>query len=352
MSHASERRGDIMKAVRYHSYGDSDVLVYEEAARPVPGVGQVVVRVAGTSYNDADSGLRAGLRRDLLPLVFPHISGLDLAGVVTEVGQGVADRSVGDAVVALLPADAPGAAAEYVAVSAAMLAAAPRTVELADAAALPLVGLTAWQALFEQADLKPGQNILINGAGSAVGGYAVQLAAQAGAAVTATAGVRSRDRVRSYGADRIVGYAVTPVTQGLAGQHFDVVLQLAPADPRRTRGWWIWSPAAEPSSASPLPGRGTPGAGYARCTCSRAATSPSSPSWSPASTPGIWRSRWPSGCHWPTWPRSTPAPPAGSPGSPSWPPGPRAETWPSGCVPTRPRSAPRLPPESWPARLS
>ncbi|MGY0070799.1 zinc-binding dehydrogenase [Streptomyces sp. QTS137] len=77
--------------------------------------------------------------------------------------------------------------------------------------------------------LKPGQNILINGAGSAVGGYAVQLAAQAGATVTATAGARSRDRVRSYGADRIVDYAVTPVVQTPAGQHFDVVLQLAPA---------------------------------------------------------------------------------------------------------------------------
>ncbi|QIK05823.1 NADP-dependent oxidoreductase [Streptomyces sp. ID38640] len=220
-----------MKAVRYHSYGGSDVLVYEEADRPAPGVGQVVVQVAGTSYNDADSGLRAGLRQDLLPLAFPHIPGLDLAGVISAVGEGVSDWRVGDAVVALLPADAPGAAAEYVAVSAEALATAPRTVELADAAALPLVGLTAWQVLFEHADLKTGQNILINGAGSAVGGYAVQLAAQAGATVTATAGARSRDRVRSYGADRIVDYAVIPVVQALAGQHFDMVLQLAPAGP-------------------------------------------------------------------------------------------------------------------------
>ncbi|MEU2549604.1 NADP-dependent oxidoreductase [Streptomyces roseolus] len=220
-----------MKAVRYHSYGGSDVLVHEEADRPVPGAGHVVVQVAGTSYNDADSGLRAGLRQDLLPLAFPHIPGLDLAGVITEVGEGVSDWSVGDAVVALLPADAPGAAAEYVAAPTEVLAPAPRTVELADAAALPLAGLTAWQALFEHADLKPGQSILINGAGSAVGGYAVQLAAQTGATVAATAGARSRDRVRSYGADRIVDYAVTPVVQALTGQHFDVVLQLAPAGP-------------------------------------------------------------------------------------------------------------------------
>lgn len=220
-----------MKAVRYHSYGSSDVLVYEEADRPVPGVGQVVVQVAGTSYNDADSGLRAGLRQDLLPLALPHIPGLDLAGVIAEVGEGVPNWSVGDAVVALLPAAEPGAAAEYVAAPAEALVTAPRTVELADAAALPLVGLTAWQALFEHADLKPGQNILINGAGSAVGGYAVQLAGQAGATVTATAGTRSRDRIHSYGADRIVDYTATPVVQALTGQHFDVVLQLAPASP-------------------------------------------------------------------------------------------------------------------------
>src|SRR5580700_12078257 len=98
---------------------------------------------------------------------------------------------------------APGAAAEYVAVPAEALAAAPRTVELADAAALPSAGLTAWQALFEHAGLKAGQSILINGAGGAVGGYAVQLARQAGATVTATVSERSLDRIRSYGADRI-----------------------------------------------------------------------------------------------------------------------------------------------------
>ncbi|KOX19923.1 alcohol dehydrogenase [Saccharothrix sp. NRRL B-16348] len=217
-----------MKAVRYHSYGGSEVLVHEEVDRPVAGAGQVVVRVAGTSFNDADAGLRAGLRRDLIPLALPHIPNLDVAGVITEIGAGVTGRRVGDAVVALLPPTVPGAAAEYVAVPAESLASAPRTVDLADAAALPLVGLTAWQSLFEHAELKPGQHVLINGAGSAVGGYAVQLAVGTCATVTATAGARSRDRVRSYGADRIVDYTETSVPQALAGQQFDVVLNLAP----------------------------------------------------------------------------------------------------------------------------
>jgi NADPH:quinone reductase-like Zn-dependent oxidoreductase len=108
------------------------------------------------------------------------------------------------------------------------LAAAPRTVELADAAALPLVGLTAWQALFEHAGLQAGQSVLVDGAGGAVGGYAVQLAAHAGATVTATASARSVDRVRSYGAERIVDYTATPVARAVAGERFDVVLHLAP----------------------------------------------------------------------------------------------------------------------------
>ena len=223
-----------MKAVRYHSYGDSDVLVYEEADRPVAGAGQVVVQVAGTAFNPVDAAIRAGLLQQVFPVALPHVPNFDVAGVITEVGEGVSGWSVGDAVVAFLPMTAPGAAAEYVAAPAEALAAAPRTVELADAAALPSAGLTAWQSLFEHAGLKTGQSVLINGAGGAVGGYAVQLAAQAGATVTATASARSHDRIRSYGADRIVDYTATPVPQALAGQRFDVVLHLAPTSPEET----------------------------------------------------------------------------------------------------------------------
>jgi NADPH:quinone reductase-like Zn-dependent oxidoreductase len=223
-----------VKAVRYHSYGDSDVLVYEDADRPAAGPGQVVVRVAGTSFNPVDATIRAGFLQDAFPLGLPHVPNYDVAGVVTEVGEGVSGWSVGDAVVAFLPIAGLGAAAEYVAAPADALAAAPRTVELADAAALPSVGLAASQALFEHADLKTGQSILINGAGGAVGGYAVQLAKQAGATVTATASARSHDRIRSYGADRIVDYTATPVPQAVAGQRFDVVLNLAYISPEAT----------------------------------------------------------------------------------------------------------------------
>jgi NADPH:quinone reductase-like Zn-dependent oxidoreductase len=226
--------GEIMKAVRYHSYGDSDVLVYEDADRPVAGVGQVVVRVAGTSFNPVDAAIRAGLVRQVFPVALPHIPNFDVAGVVSEVGEDVSGWSVGDAVVAFLPLTAPGAAAEYVAAPAEALAAAPRKGELADAAALPSAGLAAWQALFEHAGLKTGQSVLINGAGGAVGGYAVQLAAQAGATVTATASARSHDRIRSYRADRIIDYTAIPVLQAVVEQRFDVVLNLAPTSPEET----------------------------------------------------------------------------------------------------------------------
>ncbi|GAA5133000.1 NADP-dependent oxidoreductase [Pseudonocardia adelaidensis] len=220
-----------MKAVRYHVHGDSDVLVLEEVDRPVAGAGEVVLRVAGTAFNLLDAAIRAGLLQEVFPVALPHVPNYDAAGVITEVGEGVSGWTVGDAVVAFLPPAAPGAAAEYAAVPTEVLSAAPRTGELADAAALPSVGLAAWQALFEHAGLKPGQSVLIDGAGGAVGGYAVQLAAQAGATVTAAAGARSRDRVRSYGAARIVDHTAAPVPASLAGQRFDVVLHLAPTSP-------------------------------------------------------------------------------------------------------------------------
>ena len=170
-----------MKAVRCRSFGDSGVLVLEDADCPVAGPGQVVVKVAGAAFNPVDAAIPTGFLRQVFPVAFPHSTkyehgaNYDMAGVITEIGEGVSGWRSGDAVVASLPMTGPGAA-EYVAAPAETLAAAPRTVELADAAALPLAGLAAWQSLFEHANLKAGQSILINGAGGAVGGCAVQLA--------------------------------------------------------------------------------------------------------------------------------------------------------------------------------
>ncbi|WP_037914430.1 NADP-dependent oxidoreductase [Actinacidiphila yeochonensis] len=223
-----------MKAVRFHAYGDSGVLVHEEVDRPTAGAGEVVVRVAGTTFNPVDALVRAGFMREVFPLDLPHTPGVDLAGVVADVGTGVGGWKAGDAVVAFLPIAGTGAAAEYAVAPAEVLAAAPRSVDLADAAALPMPGLTAWQALFDHADLQAGQTLLVNGAGGAVGGYAVQLAHRAGALVTATASPRSADRLRSYGADRTVDHTVAPLPRAVAGQRFDAVLNLTPTGPEET----------------------------------------------------------------------------------------------------------------------
>src|SRR5260370_7592179 len=96
-----------MKAMRYHSYGDSGVLVYEEADRPVAGAGQVVVKVAGTAFNPVDVAIRSGLLPEVFPVAFPHIPNFDVSGVITEVGEGVSGWSAGDAVVAFLPMTPP-----------------------------------------------------------------------------------------------------------------------------------------------------------------------------------------------------------------------------------------------------
>jgi NADPH:quinone reductase-like Zn-dependent oxidoreductase len=134
--------------------------------------------------------------------------------------------AVGDAVVAFLPMTAPGAAAEFVVAAADVLAAAPTSLPLPDAAALPMVGLTARQALFDDAGLQEGQRVLINGAGGAVGGYAVQLARRAGAHVIAAASARSADRARSAGADEVIDHTNNSVVDAVSGP-VDVLLNLA-----------------------------------------------------------------------------------------------------------------------------
>lgn len=221
-----------MKAVRFHEYGDPDVLRLEDVALPVPGAGQVRVHVAGTSFNGVDGNIRAGFMQGPIPVALPHTPGLDVAGTVDALGDGVDGVAVGDRVVGFLPMTGTGAAAEYVLAPAEVLAPAPASIPLADAAALPVVALTAWQALFDHGRLTAGQRVLVNGAGGAVGGYAVQLARRAGAIVVATAGPGSAARVRAAGADEVVDHTTTDVTAaGIAP--VDLALNLAPVEPAR-----------------------------------------------------------------------------------------------------------------------
>jgi NADPH:quinone reductase-like Zn-dependent oxidoreductase len=219
-----------MKAIRFHEYGDPDVLRYEDVDQPVPGTGQVRIRVAATTFNGVDGNIRGGFMQGPMPLTLPHTPGLDVAGTIDALGEGVNGLDVGDHVVGFLPFVDDGASAEYVLASAAALAPAPTSIPLADAAALPLVGLTAWQALFDHARLQAGQRILISGAGGAVGGYAVQLAKAAGAYVIATASPRSSTEVKANGADEVIDHTVAEVANAVTDP-VDVLLNLAPIDP-------------------------------------------------------------------------------------------------------------------------
>jgi len=219
-----------MKAVRFHEYGDPDVLRYEEVEEPVPGPGEVRIRVAGSAFNPVDAGIRGGYLQEPFPVTLPHVPGIDVAGTVDAVGVGVSSRRVDDRVIGFLPMVANGSAAEYVLAPAEVLAEAPTSIPLADAAALPSVGLTALQALFERADLRADQRLLINGAGGAVGGYAIQLAKRAGGYVIATASPRSIERVRSAGADEVIAHTTTSVAEAVSGP-VDAVLNLAPITP-------------------------------------------------------------------------------------------------------------------------
>ncbi|ONI77581.1 NADPH:quinone reductase [Kribbella sp. ALI-6-A] len=221
-----------MKAVRFHQYGDPDVLRYEDVDVPVPAAGQVRIKVAATSFNPVDAGIRSGGLQGPFPVALPHTPGIDVAGTIDAIGDEVGNLAIGDKVIGFLPMAGAGAAAEYVIAPAEVLTSAPSSVPLADAAALPSVGLTARQALFELGQLTAGQRVLVTGAGGAVGAYAVQLAKNAGAYVVATASPRSEDRVRAAGADEILDHTTTDIVAAVT-EPVDLLLNLAPIDPEQ-----------------------------------------------------------------------------------------------------------------------
>ncbi|MCS5733757.1 NADP-dependent oxidoreductase [Herbiconiux daphne] len=217
-----------MKALRFHQHGTPGVLQIDDVDLPQPGPGEVRLRVAAAAFNPADNGIRAGSLP--IPVTLPHTPGYDVSGTVDALGDGVSTLAEGDAVIGFLPMTAPGGAADYVIAPANVLVAAPTGIPLTDAAAIPSVALTAWQALFDEAALQAGQRALIVGAGGTVGGYAVRLAKHAGAHVIATASPRSSANVRAAGADEIVDHTASTVLDAVT-EPVDVLLNLAPIEP-------------------------------------------------------------------------------------------------------------------------
>ncbi|MBL8113385.1 MAG: NADP-dependent oxidoreductase, partial [Acidobacteria bacterium] len=191
-----------MKALAIHRYGGPMEMM--ELPRPVPGPGDLLVRVRAASVNPVDFKIRDGDVKVLLHYTFPLVLGNDLAGDVEAVGPGVTGFRVGDAIYARLDKDRIGAIAEYALVRESAAAKRPAGLDDVQAAALPLVGLTAWQALVDIADLSAGQSVLIHAGSGGVGTFAIQLAKHLGARVATTASARTHDLLRSLGADTVI----------------------------------------------------------------------------------------------------------------------------------------------------
>ncbi|HEY8023402.1 MAG TPA: zinc-binding dehydrogenase [Burkholderiaceae bacterium] len=192
------------RAVRIHAYGGADTPKLELVARPTAGPGELVVRVSAAGVNGLDWKIRDGLVKDAFPLPLPAVLGIELAGVVVELGEGTTGFSVGDRVMG--PLAGLGAYSDYVAVAASKLALTPPALDDIQAAAMPVASLTAWQALFEAGELQRGQTVLIHGAAGGVGGFAVQFARLAGARVIATAQGANSGYVSGLGADVVIDY--------------------------------------------------------------------------------------------------------------------------------------------------
>jgi NADPH:quinone reductase-like Zn-dependent oxidoreductase len=222
-----------MQAVRIHTYGGRDVLQYEEAPRPAPGAGEVLIRIHATTVNPFDIAKRSGYLAAFMPDTFPLILGTDVSGVIEETGAGVENFLAGDPVYARAGVYRDGAYADYVTVFASDVAAKPSTLDHIHAAALPHVSLTAWMALYEAAHLSAGQTVLIHGAAGGVGHIAVQLAKLRGAKVIGTAS-ENLDFLRQLGVDQVVNYATTKFE--LVAHDVDVVLDTMGGDTQE-RSW-------------------------------------------------------------------------------------------------------------------
>jgi NADPH2:quinone reductase len=218
-----------MKAMVLERYGDDPVFAERDLPRPEPGEGEALVRVAGSSLNPIDNKIATlGPALGFAPAL-PAVPGMDVSGTVEAVGPGVTRLRPGDRVFGCAGGlgTMPGALAEFMVADQDLLAIAPQCMDLVDAAALPLVSLTAWLALFERARLSTGQTLLVHGGAGGVGHIAVQLGVHAGAEVCATvSGNGKADVVEALGATAI-DYRATPVDEYVAGltggRGFDVV---------------------------------------------------------------------------------------------------------------------------------
>ncbi|PSB22473.1 zinc-binding alcohol dehydrogenase [filamentous cyanobacterium Phorm 46] len=211
-----------MKAVAFDRYGSAEELQYRELSKPIAKSNELLVRVRASSVNPVDWKIRQGHLQLLTGFNFPKIVGSDISGVVVEVGSEVTKFKVGDEVYTFLNPIAGGACAEYAVVPESSAAIKPKNITHAEAAGVPIAGLTALQALRDLGEIQAEKKVLINGASGGVGIFAVQVAKAMNAEVTGVCSAKNRDFVKGLGADLVLDYAEVDFTKQL--QKYDIIL--------------------------------------------------------------------------------------------------------------------------------
>ena len=211
-----------MKRIEYDRYGSPEVMRVASFDMPSVGVDDILVKVEAASINPVDWGIRQGKMKLITGRTFPRAMGKDFAGTILEVGANVTGWKAGDAVFGCVPWRHAGSFSSHALVRATDIVKKPDAMSFTEAAALPTVGLTAWHGLVDQAKLKSGQTVLVNGAAGGVGVAAIQIAQSFGAVITARVGRRSFDRMTRLGVSDVLDYreALPATSDG----RFDVVM--------------------------------------------------------------------------------------------------------------------------------
>jgi NADPH:quinone reductase-like Zn-dependent oxidoreductase len=211
-----------MKAIVLHEYGGPEVLRYEEAPRPEPNEDEVLIRIMAASVNPVDVAIRSGKYAKYFHTTLPLVPGMDAAGRVEQVGSKMSKLKAGDPVYAFFTLQREGGYAEFAVAKENEVARKPASLTYEQAAAVPAVGSTAWQALVDTAHLSAGQTVLIHGGSGGVGHMAIQIAKARGARVLATASTENQQFLKTLGADEAIDYTKTKFED--VAKEVDVVL--------------------------------------------------------------------------------------------------------------------------------
>jgi NADPH:quinone reductase-like Zn-dependent oxidoreductase len=200
------KKDEKMKAAIIKKFGELSEIVYTTIEKPIPADGQILVKVKASGLNPVDAKLREGHLQGIIDIAFPRVLGGDVSGVIEGLGVGVTSFNLDDEVFFSTRLDENGGNAEYVTVDASIAALKPKNISHDEAATLPVVALTAIQALRDYSNIKPGDNVLIHAGAGGVGTFAIQYAKHIGATVYTTASTKNAEKLKALGADYVIDY--------------------------------------------------------------------------------------------------------------------------------------------------